>query len=152
MQSRVSSAASLAIPCVGEQQLSLRLCCIHPHNRTCCRLSRQSCLNDLHKRLLYSGATLPFVALPGVSHGGRLHTNGRRGEVVGKQNTSLDEEEEVEEGGNRRKRQAKEKRRQILLEHGCRAGRMRKHAKKRQSRYKTDSRICRQTEEVLSAI
>lgn len=49
-------------------------------------------------------------------------------------------------GGRRRKQQTKGKCRQILLEHGCRAGRMRKHAKEG-SRYKTDSRICRQTEE-----
>lgn len=102
------------------------------HNPTCCRLSRQSCLNDLHKRLLYSAATLPFVALPGVSLGGRLHTNGRRGEDVGTQDWDEDEDEEEEEEG-KEENNKKEKRRQILLEHGCRAGRMRKHARKRRA-------------------
>lgn len=125
MQSRVSSAASLAIPCVGEQQLSLWLCCIHPHNPTRCRLSRQSCLNDLHKSLLCCAATLPFVAPPGVSLGGRPHNKRtERGKGVGTQNRK------TRRGARKRRKAAKgkEKLRQTLWEHGCRAGRMRKHA------------------------
>lgn len=56
----------------------------------------------------------------------------------------------AQEGG-RREQQTKERRRQILLEHGCRAERMREHAKEA-SRYETDESDMQTNRGELSAI